>query len=150
MAYPDYFGDQMNGLVKQVNTSANSQNPSINTRGTGEVRTTSQMSTQPQGNTGWFGNGGYLSTGSQILGAATSAANAYLGYKNYGLAQDQFAFTKNAANRDIANEGKLINNDMVNANNVGLALAGNTLTPEQQAASRAAVENRKVNTAPIG
>jgi len=149
MSYPDYFGDQMQGLVKQVNTSANSQNPSTNTMGNGEVRTTPQMSTQPQG-TSWFGSNGYLSTGSQILGAATSAANAYLGYKNYGLAQDQFAFTKNAANRDIANEGQLINNDIVNANNVGLALAGNTLTPEQQAASRAAAENRKVNTAPIG
>lgn len=92
----------------------------------------------------------YLGTGAQMFNAAAAGINAYTGYKALGLAKDEFAFKKNAANRDVANQGKLINNDITNSNNVGLALAGNTLTPEQQAASRAAAQSRLVDTSAIG
>jgi len=92
----------------------------------------------------------YIGTGAQVFNAAAAGMNAYTGYKALGLAKDEFAFKKNATNRDIANQGKLINNNIINSNNVGLALAGNTLTPEQQAASRAAAQSRQVNTSAIG
>jgi len=103
-----------------------------------------------ESNPGWTGAGGYLSTGAQVFNAAAAGMSAYTGYQALGLAKDEFAFKKNATNRDIANQGKLINNDIVNSNNVGLALAGNTLTSEQQAASRLAAQSRQVNTSAIG
>ena len=37
-------------------------------------------------------------------------ANAYMGYKNYLLAKDQFNYQKGLANRNLANQAKIINN----------------------------------------
>jgi len=98
----------------------------------------------------WTGQGGYLQTGSQVMQGLGALAGAYTGYKALGLAKDQFAFTKVAANRDIANQGQIINNQYENANNVGLALAGNNMTSAQKEASRTKTKNRFVNTSAIG
>ena len=93
---------------------------------------------------------GKLSTGANILNAGVGLANAYLGYKNYGLAKDQFDFSKAATNRDILNQGTLINNSVQNASDVGLALGGGAMTADQIAREKAAVQNRYVNTSVIG
>ena len=92
----------------------------------------------------------YIGAGAQVFNAAAAGMNAYTGIKSLGLAKDEFGFKVAATNRDVANQGKLVNNDIINSNNVGLMLAGNTLSPEQQAASKAAAQSRQVNTSKIG
>ena len=84
------------------------------------------------------------------LNAGTGLANAYLGYRNYGLAKDQFNFSKNAMNRDIANQGKLINNDIMNRAEVGLALASKELTDTDRSRILSNAKNKFVDTTPIG
>jgi len=90
-----------------------------------------------------------LQTGSQVVGALSSAMNAYTGWKGLELAEDQFDFTKKSTNRDIANKAKVINNEIGQANEVGLALGGGAMTAEQIAASRQAATARKVNGSAI-
>ena len=92
----------------------------------------------------------YVSGGAAIAGGLGDLANAYLGYKNYKLAKDQFGFEKAATNRNIFNEGTLINTQLANANNVGLGLAGNTMTEAQKQASRDKTAAGFVDTSAIG
>lgn len=93
---------------------------------------------------------GYLSAGADVLQGLGALGSAYTGWQNYGLAKEQFGFEKAATNRNIANQGKQINNAYQNASEVGLALGGGAMTPEQIAAERAAVQNRLVDTSAIG
>lgn len=85
-----------------------------------------------------------------VVEAAGDLYSGYLGYKNYELAKDQFAFSKASANRDILNQGTLINNSIQNASDVGLALGGGAMTADQIANEKAAVQNRFVDTSKIG
>ena len=85
-----------------------------------------------------------------LLNGASSLANAYIGYKNYGLAKDMFGFEKSATNRNIENQGKIANNAYDNAGAVGLALGGGAMSPEEIAAANAAIKAKHVNTTPIG
>ena len=96
------------------------------------------------------GLGEYLGMGADLANIGLSGVQAYLGWENLGLAEDQFAFEKAAANRNIANQGKQVNNAYENASNVGLALGGGAMTPEQIAAEKAALRNRYVDTSAIG
>ena len=96
------------------------------------------------------GLGEYLGMGADLANIGLSGVQAYLGWENLGLAEDQFAFEKAAANRNIANQGKQVNNAYENASNVGLALGGGAMTPEQIAAEKAALRNRYVDTSTIG
>lgn len=57
---------------------------------------------------GW--NNQTLGTVFSGLNALTGLANAFMGYKAYGLAKDQFRFQKGLANRQLANQAKMINN----------------------------------------
>lgn len=82
--------------------------------------------------------------------AASGLANAYLGYKNYGLAKDQFGFTKALANRNIANQASEYNTGLQNAGEVGMSLAGNTMDPAARAARQAQLTSQKISGAPIG
>jgi len=82
--------------------------------------------------------------------AASGLANAYLGYKNYGLAKDQFGFTKAMANRNIANQASEYNTGLQNAGEVGMSLAGNTMDPNARAARQAQLDAQKISGAPIG
>lgn len=82
--------------------------------------------------TGWFGKGGYLNTGAQAFNAASAALEAYTGLKALGLAEDKFDMEKAYAAANLANQADLVNQERMNAAKVGLALAGNTLTPEQR------------------
>lgn len=84
----------------------------------------------------WFGQGGYLQTGAQVANALSGLAGAYTGLKGLGLAEDQFAYEKGLANANLANQADLINEQRLNATNVGLSLAGNTMTDAQREAAR--------------
>lgn len=50
---------------------------------------------------------------SDVMSGLAGLGNAYLGYKNYGLANKQLNLTRNVANRNIANQGQLINNEIL-------------------------------------
>lgn len=65
-----------------------------------------------------------LSYGLAGLQALSGLANAYIGYKNYKLARDQFGFEKAAMNRNIANQAKVINNTYDNAAQVAAGMIG--------------------------
>ena len=51
-------------------------------------------------------------------------ANAYMGYKNYQLAQEQFKFQKGLARRNLVNQAKIINNTYDNAAQVAAGMIG--------------------------
>lgn len=65
-----------------------------------------------------------LSYGLAGLEALSGLANAFLGYKNYKLAKDQFGFEKAAMNRNIANQAQVINNAYDNAAQVAAGMIG--------------------------
>ena len=88
---------------------------------------------------GWLGQGGYLQTGAQVVNALSGLAGAYTGIENLGLAKDKFAYEKGLSNVNLANQADLINQQRLNASNVGLALAGNTMTDAQKEATRAGI-----------
>lgn len=98
----------------------------------------------------WSQNKDMIGGIAQGAQAAAGLANAYLGYKNYGIAKDQFNFAKAAANRDVANQAQLINNSIQNSGEVGMSLAGNTMSPEQRMAKQAQLNSMKVSGSPIG
>lgn len=50
---------------------------------------------------------------SDVMSGLAGLGNAYLGYKNYGLANKQLNLTKAVTNRNIANQGQLINNEIL-------------------------------------
>lgn len=99
---------------------------------------------------GGFGGLGGLAGIGQIAGGLGALGSAWTGYKALGLAEDQFGFEKAATNRNIANQGLLANNAITNANEVGLALGGGAMTPDQIAASKAATQAKLVDTSAIG
>ena len=57
---------------------------------------------------------------------------------------------KQFANRNLQNQGKIINNAIDNRADVGLAMGGSRLTPEQRQAFRSKMNSRHVNTSAIG
>ena len=85
--------------------------------------TIEQTLTQP--NTSDFGwNNQTLGTVFSGLNALTGLANAFMGYKAYGLAKDQFRFQKGLANRQLANQAKMINNAYDTAAQVAAGMRG--------------------------
>ncbi len=80
---------------------------------------------QPSTNASGFGFNtgtlGALTGGLQSLGGL---ANAYLGYKNYKMAKEQFGFQKGLANKNLANQAKTINNAYDNAGQVAAGMIG--------------------------
>lgn len=94
--------------------------------------------------------GGYAG----LADSAINAFNAYnqytLGNKNLGLARDKFAFEKAAANANLVNQARLANNQIQNAGEVGMGLAGNTMDANARAARQAQMDSMKLSTAPIG
>lgn len=97
--------------------------------------------------TGWFGGDGYLAGGAAIAQGIGGLANAYTGYKNYQLAQDQFESEKAYAGANLYNQGTLVNNQIKNAAEVGQSLAGDTMTADQRAAGLAGLASKYVKTA---
>ena len=67
---------------------------------------------------------GYIGAGADILQGLSGLSNAYMGYKNYKLAKEQFGFQKGLANRNLANQAKIINNTYDNAAQVAAGMIG--------------------------
>lgn len=99
---------------------------------------------------GWFGKGGYLDGISGAIQAGSALLQGWNGMQDLKLAKQKFAYEKGLGNRNIFNQGTLVNNAMDNANAVGLQLAGNTMTAAQKASSRADTLGRHVKTSKIG
>jgi len=92
------------------------------------------------------------SVGSGALGwvqAGTGLANAFMSYKNYQLANEQFGFSKALANRNIQNQGAIVNANIDNRRDVGLAMASGALSGADRDAFTNSMNSRKVNTATI-
>jgi len=79
---------------------------------------------------------GALQTGLQGVQALSGLASAYTGYKGLGLAEDQFKFQKDLAQTNLENQAALINENRLNSANVGLGLAGGTISDSQKQAIR--------------
>lgn len=99
--YNNNFGNMNNGLA---NYNSNNNNNNNNTK------------------IGW--NTQTLAGIADGLEALSGLANAYMGYKNYQFAKDQFNFQKGLANRNLANQAKVINNAYDNAAQVAAGMIG--------------------------
>jgi len=117
-----------------------------NLKGSGGLQSVVNEGYGAQDAGGGFGLGDALDV-AQGLG---SLASAYTGYKTLGLAEDQFDFEKGLANRNIGTQGQLINQQIQNAADVGLALGGGAMTADQIAASKAATTRKYVDTSKVG
>lgn len=82
------------------------------------VRTPSTSSSGFGFNTGTLG----VVTGG--LQGLSGLAQAFVGMKNYELAQQQFKYQKGLANRNLANQAKIINNTYDNAAQVAAGMIG--------------------------
>lgn len=106
--------------------------------------------TPPKGMT--LGEG--LGYGIDGLKALTGLANAYIGYKNYKLAKEQFGFEKAAVNRNIANQAKQINNAYNSSASIAAAMQGTdangVLRPEIRERYMNEAKNRHVDGSKIG
>ena len=83
------------------------------------------------------------------LQGLSGLAGAYLGHKQYGLAKKSFNFNKSLANRNLANQGQLINNEMLERKKRALAGSAGLSSEERQQALEE-VKSRFVDTSPIG
>lgn len=115
-----------------------------------QVTTTNSTPTS----TSWTDNlskyGSILGGLGQIGQAGAGLMNAYTGYKNYKMAKEQFGFERALAQRNLANQAKLINNAIMSSANVAAGLSAlPTGTTAQNQAIRdkhmADAENRKVS-----
>jgi hypothetical protein len=88
--------------------------------------------------------------GAAVVGAVAGLANAWLGYKNYKLAKEEFGFQKNTTNRNLHNQALLINEQLDRRTLVGNALAGRTLTEKQKQERVEATKRRHVDGSAIG
>ena len=95
----------------------------------------------------WLGKDGYLSTGANIANALSGLAGAYTGWKALKLGEEQFAWQKAAANRDLENQGLAYNTALMDRAAIGARLGGKNET--DTAAILAAAEKNKMNTRPI-
>ena len=74
-------------------------------------------------------------------------ANAYMGYKNYQLAQEQFKFQKGLARRNLANQAKIINNTYDTAAQVAAGMIGGKDSSGNYGFTNQDVVNRYSNAA---
>ena len=76
------------------------------------------------GSGGFFADIGGLGDVAGIIQGLSGLAGAYSAYKGLGLAKDQFAFEKGLANRNLANQAKIINTGYDNAAQVAAGMIG--------------------------
>ena len=95
----------------------------------------------------WLGRDGYLGTGANVANALSGLAGAYTGWKALKLGEEQFAWQKAAANRDLENQGLAYNTALMDRAAIGARLGGKN--EADTAAILAAAEKNKMNTRPI-
>ena len=79
----------------------------------------------PSTSSSGFGfNTGTLGVVTGGLQGLSGLAQAFVGMKNYELAQQQFKYQKGLANRNLANQAKIINNTYDNAAQVAAGMIG--------------------------
>lgn len=121
--------------------SGMTDNSGIQSSGLGSIlrsnNTTVSIPTNTSNSTsGLFGNSGLFGSVGGALQGLGALANAYTGYKNYQLAKDQFGFEKALAQTNLANQADLINEQRSKASDVGLALAGSSMSDADKQAAR--------------
>ena len=79
-------------------------------------------------------NWGTMQGWGQMLGGIGDIGKAYMAYKNYGLAKDQFDFSKQYANRNLENQ----------------AVTVNAALDSKQRARGGVGSGKRVNSSPIG
>ena len=97
------------------------------------------------GQQGGFGTG--LSGVGNIMGGLSGLAGAYVGYKQLGLAEDQFDFTKDITNRNLFNQAQITNATMRDRQNARIGSAGTANAPYQ--ASNKYMARNQVSGSPV-
>ena len=72
----------------------------------------------------WGNIAGMIGAGAGVLQGLGGLAGAYTAYKGLQLAKDQFKYQKGLANRNLANQAKIINNSYDNAAQVAAGMIG--------------------------
>ena len=72
----------------------------------------------------WGNIAGMVGAGAGVLQGLGGLASAYTAYKGLQLAKDQFRYQKGLANRNLANQAKIINNSYDNAAQVAAGMIG--------------------------
>ena len=72
----------------------------------------------------WGDVAGMVGAGAGVLQGLGGLASAYTAYKGLQLAKDQFKYQKGLANRNLANQSKIINNSYDNAAQVAAGMIG--------------------------
>ena len=72
----------------------------------------------------WGNIAGMVGAGAGVLQGLGGLAGAYTAYKGLQLAKDQFKYQKGLANRNLANQAKIINNSYDNAAQVAAGMIG--------------------------
>ena len=80
--------------------------------------------TSSTSSSGFGFNTGTLGVVTGGLQGLSGLAQAFVGMKNYELAQQQFKYQKGLANRNLANQAKIINNTYDNAAQVAAGMIG--------------------------
>lgn len=77
--------------------------------------------------------------------ALSGLANAYNGYKQMKLAKDMYDTQTNLLKKQYNDQVQQHNNALTSSSNIGLALAGSSITDEDRARQNAEVEKRKLS-----
>lgn len=93
---------------------------------------------------------GYASTGSKVLEGIGALMNAQNAKKSLKLANEKFGFEKAAANRNLINQSKSYNEELGRRADVGLALGGNAISPEQRQATLDKIAGQRLSETAIG
>ena len=72
----------------------------------------------------WGNTASMIGAGAGVLQGLGGLASAYTAYKGLQLAKDQFNYQKGLANRNLANQSKIINNSYDNAAQVAAGMIG--------------------------
>ena len=72
----------------------------------------------------WGDVAGMVGAGAGVLQGLGGLASAYTAYKGLQLVKDQFKYQKGLANRNLANQAKVINNSYDNAAQVAAGMIG--------------------------
>lgn len=103
------------------------------------------LGTEPNGGLANMFNSGTLDLGLKGLGALGNVWQARTAAQGLDLAKDKFNWEKGLAAANYGNQAKSYNEELARKADVGLALGGNAVSPEQRASTLANVEANKIS-----